>query len=311
MGLLSRRKNVLDGLTAELESLQHRKSQLTALLSAAEQRLAEATQDRQAKLLESELANGPPIEVPVFRFTDERDAVVAALAAVDSKLLDAQASVDRERDRVQRETGSKELAVVVEGLTRIHGELAAVSSKVAPAIAAVLAKLPAPHPVSPERVKAFLDGVLEAAQTVVREGQSHAARLISGDAQVVSQVSEPMTPPTPKIERREVFLLGPSRWTEPNGETLTSGTHTTCSPPAPIAARALELGLAIDPLCANAITLRMRMPPCYAHYAAEDCVDLTQPKSTKPPGGLTAASLPIHSEFVGRPRVGTARAGRI
>jgi hypothetical protein len=159
MGLL-RRRNALQESTAELEGLRHRRSQITAMLTAAETRLAEAIRDRQTKLLESDLTNGPPIEVPVFRFTDERDAVVAALAAVDSKLVDAQACVDREQDRIRRETGTKELSLAVEGLARVADEFAAAAAKVSPALAAVLAKLPAPHPVSSERVKAFADGVV-------------------------------------------------------------------------------------------------------------------------------------------------------
>jgi hypothetical protein len=53
-----KRKSELDGLTAEFEGLRHRRSQLTAMLTAAEQRLSEAVQDRQTKLLESDLATG-------------------------------------------------------------------------------------------------------------------------------------------------------------------------------------------------------------------------------------------------------------
>jgi hypothetical protein len=313
LGLLSRRKNALDELTSELESLQHRKSQLAALLSAAEQRLDEATRDRQTRLLESDLTNGPPIEVPVFRFTDERDAVVAALAAVDSKLLAAQASVDKERDRIQREASSKELAAVVEGLTRVHDDLAAVAAKVAPALSAVLARLPPPHVVAPERVKAFLDGVIEAVQTVASEAQTHAARLISGDAQVACAITEPVKSEAALriIERREIFILAPSKWVEPSGEVITAGPHVTASPPVEIAKLALQHGHALEPLSEHAIVLRQRAPPNYACFSPQDCVDLTQPKSTKPPGAPTAALPLIHSEFVGQARVGTARVARI
>jgi hypothetical protein len=309
MGLLSRRKN---GLTAELESLQHRKAQLTAMLTAAEQRLDEATRDRQTRLLESDLTNGPPIEVPVFRFTDERDAVVAALTAIDAKILDAQASVDRERDRIRRETGSKELAAAVEDLAHVQGELAAVAAKVAPALSAVLAKLPAPHPVSPERVGAFLDGVLEAAQTVIHEAQSHAGRLTSGDAEVVREVSDPVIPPAPKVERLEIFPLQPSRWVETDGSIRTVGAHVTCDPPVEVARAALANGNAILPLSDHAIVLRQRVPPCYANYPPADCLDIAQPKPlTKPVGTPTAAQASIHSEFAGHPRVGTARVARV
>jgi hypothetical protein len=126
--------------TAELDGLRVRKAQLDALLATVEGKLDEALTARQAHLLEA-----PDLEVPnehspiIERLRDERDAVRDALAAIDSKIMDAQASVDREQDRVRREAGSKELAAAVEGLTRVHDELASVAAKVAPALSAVLA----------------------------------------------------------------------------------------------------------------------------------------------------------------------------
>jgi hypothetical protein len=57
---------------------------IDALLVAAEQRLDEATRDRQAKLLEFDLADdGPPTNAIILRLVDERDACIDALAAVD------------------------------------------------------------------------------------------------------------------------------------------------------------------------------------------------------------------------------------
>ena len=110
------------------------------------------------------------------------------------------------------------------------------------------------------------------------------------------------------IERTQIFVLAPSKWTEPSGEVVTVGTHVTCSPPAQIAARAIEFGHAVEAGSEFAQILQMRQPPCYANYPESDCADISRPKQLiKPPGGLTAASPPIHSEFVGRPRIGTAR----
>jgi hypothetical protein len=115
MGLL-RRKSAMDGLTADLENLRHRKSQLTALLTEAERRLAEAVEDRRSKLLESDLADGPPTNAIILRLTDERDACIDALAAVDSKIVDAQRRCAEERDSLQRQAASKELTAAADAL---------------------------------------------------------------------------------------------------------------------------------------------------------------------------------------------------
>jgi hypothetical protein len=299
MGLLSRRKNLLDEPTSELENLRHRKSQLTALLSAAEQRLAEATQDRQAKLLESDLANGPPIEVPVFRFADERDAVRAALATVDSKITDAQASVDREQDRIKRDAAAKKLNAAAEDLTKLASELSAVSGKIPNVLSAVLELLPVP-PVSQPRVSAFVAGVLEALEVAAREAQSHVAQITAGAAQICEPAAQQLvTPPAPAIDRTPIFLLGPGRWLEPNGEVVTSGAHVVVSPPAPIAARALEFRHALDPLCNDAVLLRQRCPPRYGHYPPQDCLDISEPKPDKQPsaGSKTITEPLFHSAF--------------
>jgi hypothetical protein len=113
------------------------------------------------------------------------------------------------------------------------------------------------------------------------------------------------------IERQEIFLLGRSRWEE-NGETIASGPHRTVSPPIEIAKLAIQHGHAIAAGSDLAVTLQMRQPPSYANYAPADCLDISQPKpAIKPSGTPTAALPPIHSEFVGRPRVGTARVARI
>jgi hypothetical protein len=283
----------------ELDGLNARKGLLAKQLTTVEEKLDEAIASRQTRLLEgdpADVTSEPPIIIE--RLRDEKSAVVDALATIDSKIMDAQASVDREQDRVRRETGSKELAIVVEGLTRVHDELAAVAAKVAPALSAVLNKLPAPHVVAPERVKAFLDGVLEAAQTVLHEGQAHSSRLVAGDAQVVRAIAEPVMPSAPIVERQQIFLLVNGKWTEPDGTVRTAGRHIECDPPAAIAELAIEYGHALEPLNEHAIALRQRTAACYAHFAESDCVDISRPKQlTKPVGTPTAAPPAIHSEF--------------
>jgi hypothetical protein len=307
MGFLRRRSS----LETELSALQTRRDLLTKQLATTEARLDEALTSRRARLLEGDDLDAPHESPVIERLRDERAAVVDALTSLDVKLLDAQQRLAEEQDHIKRDAAVKELAAVVEVLTPVHDELAAVAAKVAPALSAVLVKLPPPHSVLPERVGGFLDGVLEATRTVASEAQSHSSRLVAGDAQVVREVSEPVIPPAPKIERQEIFLLQPSCWRE-NGEVFTAGTHCTASPPVEIARLALQFGHAIETGGELAVTLQMRQPPCYAHFAESDCVDISQPKQlTKAVGSPTAASAPMYSEFVGMARVGTARVARI
>jgi hypothetical protein len=298
-------------LTAEIDGLHTRRDLLSKQLTVVEEKIAEATAARQVHLLEGNL-DAPGEPVIIERLRDEKSAVIDALAAIDVKVVDAQRRLAEEQDSRRREVASRELTASADALAAVSADLAGVVARIPAALADVLSRLPAPHAVSPERIKTFADGLVEALQAEAGEARAYIVRLGSGDAPVISSRAEETKPPSPIVERREVFLLGPSRWTEPNGEVLTSGTHTTCSPPASIAACALEFGHALEPLSAHAIVLRQRIPPNYGPYAAEDCIDLAEPRPTKQVGTPTAALPPIHSEFVGRPRVGTARVvGRI
>jgi hypothetical protein len=202
----------MDGLTAELENLRHRKSQLDALLVAAEQRLDEATRDRQAKLLEYDPANdGPPTNAIILRLTDERDACIDALAAVDAKATAAQHRLDEERDSLQRQTASKELTAAADQLDRVAVDLAAVTSRLPEAMQQVLTRLPT-KPVSKEHVELFATEVVAALQLIAREGRLHAVQVACGAGTVCEPAAqEPAKPPAPKVERLEIFPLQPSK----------------------------------------------------------------------------------------------------
>jgi hypothetical protein len=307
VGFLRRRSN----LETELASLHTRRDLLSKQLTTVEGKLDEATARRQVHLLEGDLEvlDGEPVIVE--RLRDEKAAVTDALTTIDAKIVDAQRRCAEEQDRIKRDAAVKKLNAAAEDLTKLASELSTVSSKIPNVLSAVLELLPVP-PVSQPRVSAFVDGVLEALEVAAREARSHVAQITAGVGMVCEPVAQqPVTPPPPEIERAPIFLLGRSRWEE-NGETITGGPHCTVSPPAPIARAAIEFGHAIAAGSPLAVTLQMRQPPSYANYAPADCLDISQPKPLiKPTGGPTAASLPIHSEFVGKARIGTARVARI
>jgi hypothetical protein len=203
---------------------------------------------------------------------------------------------------------AKELTAAADALDRVAGEVAGVIAKAPAALSAVLDRLPQAV-ISKSHTEMFANEVVAALRLAVSEARSHAAQIVSGGAQIcVPSPQQPVNPPSSTIARQQVFILAPSKWTEPNGVVVTSGTHTTASPPAEIARLAIEHGHAVPAGSEFAQVLQMRQPPSYAVYSESDCVDISKPKElTKPPGAPTAALPVFHSEFArGRPRIGTA-----
>jgi hypothetical protein len=299
-------------LAAEIDGLNTRKGLLAKQLATVEEKLDEALASRQARLLEADDLDAPPEQTLLIeRLRDERSAVVDALAAIDVKLIAAQQRLAEEQESRQREAAAKELAAKADALAAVAADLAGTVARVPAVLSDVLARLPAPHVVSPERVAAFANGLVEALQLEVGEAQRYIAQLTAGDVEVIPPREEEVKlPPAPKVERREVLLLVNGRWPELDGTISTSGAYTTCSPPASIAARAIEFGHGVDSLSDHAITLRQRVAPRYGHYPPQDCVDLNAPKPEKLPAGSRPITTPlVHSEFA-RGRAGTAVVSR-
>jgi hypothetical protein len=310
VGFLRRRSN----LETELAALTTRKDLLTRQLATAEQRLDEAVAARKVHLLEGD-PDVPIGETPIIeRLRDEKAATLDALTAIGQRIIEAEAKLATERDLAMRSAAAKELSSAADALAAVAADLAGVVARIPAALADVLSRLPAPHAVAPERIKTFADGLVEALQTEAGEARAYIVRLGSGDAALVTPRPDDVktAAPAPIVERREVFILAPSKWVEPSGEVITVGTHCTASPPVEIAKLALQHGHALEAGSPLAVTLQMRQPPNYASFAPADCTDISRPKELiKPLGTPTAASPPIHSEFVGQPRVGTARVARI
>jgi hypothetical protein len=293
---LFRRKS----LAAELDGLNTRRDLLAKQLAVAQQRLDEALAARQVHLLEGNLdaPNGEPVIIE--RLRDERVATLDALNTLGQRITETENKLATERDLALRSAAGKELSTASDKLAAVSADLTGVVARIPAALAGVLARLPAPHAVSPERIQAFANGLVEALQGEVSEARAYATRLTEGDAALVPPRvdDDAKAPPAPIIERQTVFVLQPSRWLEPNGEVLTSGMHTVCDPPAETARTALANGTALDPLSDHAIDLRQRVPPRYGNYPPQDCVDLNAPKPEKlPAGSETITSPAIHSEF--------------
>jgi hypothetical protein len=261
------------------------------------------------------LIEGDPVEQPnerpdlVARLRDEVGAVRNAITTVSQRITEAENRLTAERNQSRREVAGRELTAAADALDLVANDLAGVIAKVPAALGAVLDRLPCAV-VSRSHTVAFANEVVAALRMVVSELRSHAAQIVSGGAQVCEPAQQPANPPPPPVARQQIFLLINGQWLETDGSIKTAGKHRVVDPPAAIAKLALEYGHAIDPTNELSIILHQRQPPCYAVYSQSDCLDISQPKPLTPPVGPTAASLPIHSEFVGRPRVGTARIAR-
>ena len=82
----------------------------------------------------------------------------------------------------------------------------------------------------------------------LQETDSYAATVASCHAAIKNEPKSIELPKPPKpVERMPVFLRGPSKWREPDGEVITAGPHCTVSPPAAIARAALEFGHTVSP----------------------------------------------------------------
>ena len=301
------------GRKPELDQLRARRTLLEKQLVTAERELAAAVEARQKALLEGDLdtpLDGQSANGLVGRLHDEKAAVLIALTTIDERIAEAENKLASERDLALRSAAAKELTAAADALDSVAVDLAAVANRLPGAMQRVLTRLPT-KPVSKERVELFAAEVVAALQLIAREGRSHAVQVAAGNGTVCEPAAqEPAKPPAPAIERTPIFLLGPGRWLEPNGEVVTSGAYVVVSPPASIAARAIEFGHGVDPLSDPAVVLRQRCPPRYGFYPPEDCADLNEPKPDKLPAGSKTITEPLfHSEF-SRARGGTASVAR-
>jgi hypothetical protein len=302
MGLL-RRKSPIEQLENEVGGLRSRRAVLADRLARADVDIERALADRRRQLVETDSDEGDVEPTRVGQLRDTRASFADAIGALDIKIAEAVARLDEARDRARREVAVRELGVAVDSLAKLADDFGAVAGKLPDALASVLDRLPVP-PVSKTHVQGFVGAVIEALQLAVRS-RSHASQITAGVGSICEPSPQLATPPPPPVERLKIFPLQPSKWSEADGSVVTTGRHTTISPPVSIARAALANGTALDPFCDNAIVLRQRIPPDYSCYAEADCIDLAEPKPAKLVGTPTAAPPVIHSEFT-RARGGTA-----
>jgi hypothetical protein len=297
MGLLSRRRSAFEQLENEIAGLRSRRDVLAGRLARADADIEQALSDRRRQLVEADPDQGNIEPIHVAQLRDTRDSFADAIKALDLRIVEAEERLNQERDRSKREAAARELNGVTNELTKLADDYAAVVSRLPAMLAGVIDKLPQAV-VSKSHTEMFANEVLAALRMVVSEARSYAAQIVSGSAQICEPAQQPANPPAPAIERREVFLLVNGKWPELDGTISTSGAYTTCSPPASIAARAIEFGHGVDPLSDNAIVLHQRCPPRYGFFPPADCTDINEPKPDKlPAGSKTITSPPIHSEF--------------
>jgi hypothetical protein len=204
----------------ELGALMARRTKLAAALDHANRRLEEELSARRKQLVESDDDVGGQVRTAVAQLRDDVDGVTDALAQVDQRIAAAEARRAAERQRIERETASKEL-------TAHTDDLATAIERFATAGAALLAAVRSVSPrvehsaASPEWTSAMIESMLFASRALVDQGRVQSTRVAAGNVEILQPtVPRPEPTPVPPIERTEVFSLARLRWCE--GETVKS-----------------------------------------------------------------------------------------
>jgi hypothetical protein len=312
MGLLSRRNSPIATIETELADLERRRSRLADQLTHIEGELSAAVAARRKQMVETDQDNGVDARGEINNLRDRVAELGEAVGEIDSRILTARGRLDQERDRIARQAESelrtKHLAAVRSALD----DFQAAGSRLIDALAAMTAIGPACSAAAID-VKSLVPQLGKAVEVAMVEVENYTATVASGYAaiRIEPKPTEPPAPPKP-IARRSMLLLQSSRWPDPEepGGVRTSGRMTTAMLPLDVASAAASHGFAIDPASEQAFHLRQIESTDYAFNAPGECVDICSPKSAFQPLAQPVTMPAVHSEFIGKARVGTATAAR-
>jgi hypothetical protein len=274
------KKNNATAAERDLDSLRHRRALLMKQKEIAEGALEKAIADRRKILLEADIEqNGgrEPVKALIERLRDENESIVDALSAIDGKICDAEVRIAAEKDETarRREVEKRQAALaaarnLLDRSREINAELVdalALLRSCGPACAAAHGNL--------EYFANEMPGGIRAAFT---EAAAYCVMVAEGTAPINAEPVAPQAPPAaaPAVERMAIFLRGPSRWVEPDGEH-TAGPHNIVSPPKRVAELALQFGHAVPAHSETAKHLRSLADPHPGWFSPASCLDISQP----------------------------------
>jgi hypothetical protein len=318
MGLLQRflrDPTAIEALEREINELETRRGLLDRQRAAADRNLAEAIETRRTKLPEADAdqLGAGAVKSIVGRLRDEADAVLDAQTSIERKLGDARARLAAERDKQARATEgelrtnqitkARDLAM---GFSTIGADLAGAMDLLASTCPEAAAAAVNVRHVTQQLSLGVEAGLAGTTLYVERVG--------GGEEPIRTEPAAlPAAPPPAKVARQTIVCLRASKWTEADGEVVTTGRMTQASVPTPIARRALDLGNAIGVDSREYQKLRETEGLDYAWQREADCAWIDQPRVLTLPEPHVAEP-PRHSEFVPPGRggtIGTATATRV
>jgi hypothetical protein len=211
------------------------------------------------------------------------------LEILDEKIIEAKATLERERDKAQRSAYAKELRAKADALAEKTTQYQNVGEELLTLVEAIDA-LPHSNPDFKIRLRTLVTELPTAAIQFVEEARQNAAMVESGAAQLPG-TPQPVkaSAPAPHVEHRDVYLLQDSRWTL-HGETKTGAKYSTASVPAAIAERAITKGLAYDLASPAVSKLKEMHGDRRAMVMPDMCIDIAT--GTKPYDGPTIDGAP-------------------
>jgi hypothetical protein len=304
---LFKSKNGVSDVEKEIDQLRTRRKMLAGQQQTATAALAQAREHRRTRLLEQDLdsIDRDKLKNIVPRLVDELDAVNDALVSVDQKLADAESRLAAEAERTAREREVKKRQAALGAARNMLDRFREISRELVDALA-LLAPCGPACAAAHGNLEYLSRELPSGIQAAFDEVGGYCATIASGDAPIRTEslAAPPAAPPAPKVERVPIFLRGPSRWQEPDGEH-TAGPHNIVSPPKPIAELALQYGHAVAADSETARHLRSLADPHPGWFSPGSCLDISQPiREPKPPE--VHVTVPVQHSLAGQPRTGTA-----
>ena len=163
-----------------------------------------------------------------------------------------------------------------------------------------LATLPTIDPGFFPKMQGVIPEIAAAASQLGADARGYAQRIEHGAPLPGKPVEVKKPVPMPHIEKRNVYLLQDSKWTE-NGDQKTAAKYSTAAVPTNIAKRAIAKGLAHDLSEPVVARLREQHGDRRAMVIALECVDLET--GERPYDGPKIYDEPT----IGEPIIGTLR----
>jgi hypothetical protein len=249
MGIFRSSKSGVADLERDVDGLKTRRKTLLAQQQTAAAALAQAREDRRTRLLEHDLdsANGDRERVKglVIRLTDEHDAIADALATVESRLTETEARLTQGREaRACELEGARRREQIARARAAV--QKAAAANREVIAAFEPLGSIVISAKAAAENTRHVGDQLGLGYDLALREIEAYCTRLLAGTEVIKAEpVPVPVVSPPPKVARRSIVVLQPSKWIEADGAIRTAGRLSEADPPIAIAERALELRNAI------------------------------------------------------------------